>query len=149
RAGFLVNAGYDALKELPRNDRIELLNRLKADAPRYWDGDPFDHLTFHTALEYLKSRKPRVLYLSLGETDGWAHEGNYPEYLRATHRADQYLKILWETVQAMPEYKGVTTLVFSPDHGRGDGADWRSHGERWPDSKYIWMAFVGPDTSAL
>src|SRR5262249_23149233 len=112
-------------------------------------GDPFDHLTFHTALEYLKSRKPRVLYLSLGETDDWAHEGNYPEYLRATYRADQYLKILWETVQAMPEYKGVTTLVFSPDHGRGDGADWRSHGERWPDSKYIWMAFLGPDTSAL
>ena len=39
---------------------------------------------------------------------------------------------------------------FSPDHGRGIGpTEWRSHGEKVPDSKYIWMAFLGPDTAAL
>jgi len=47
-------------------------------------------------------------------------------------------------------YRGKTTLIFSPDHGRGDGAaEWRDHGEKVPDSKYIWMAFLGPDTPAL
>jgi hypothetical protein len=70
--------------------------------------------------------------------------------LRATHRADAYLKTLWETVQAMPEYKGRTTLVFSPDHGRGEApVEWKDHGQKVPDSKYIWMAFLGPDTPAL
>ena len=28
-------------------------------------------------------------------------------------------------------------------------AEWKSHGEKIPDSKYIWMAFIGPDTPAL
>ena len=86
---------------------------MKADSPRDWENEPYDNLTFHTALEYLKQRKPRVLYLSLGETDEWAHAGKYAEYLRSTRRADQYVKTLWETLQSMPEYRGVTTLIFS------------------------------------
>jgi hypothetical protein len=49
----------------------------------------------------------------------------------------------------MPEYRGNTTVIFSPDHGRGEGAAWKNHGEKVPDSKYIWMAFLGPDTRAL
>ena len=51
----------------------------------------------------------------------------------------------------MPEYRGNTTLIFSPDHGRGKAArhKWRDHGRKIPDSKYIWMAFLGPDTPAL
>jgi len=49
----------------------------------------------------------------------------------------------------MKEYRGTTTLIFSPDHGRGEGTQWKSHGEKVPDSKYIWMAFVGPDTPAM
>jgi hypothetical protein len=50
----------------------------------------------------------------------------------------------------MPEYRGHTTLIFSPDHGRGEAPlAWKDHGEKVPDSKYIWMAFLGPDTPAL
>jgi hypothetical protein len=149
RAGFSVNAGFDPFHGLSRNPRIELMNQLKADSPRDWDEEPFDNLTFYTALEYVKQRKPRVLYLSLGETDEWAHQGKYAEYLRSAHRVDSYLKILWETIQSMREYRGVTTLVFSPDHGRGESADWRNHGQKIPDSKDIWMAFLGPDTAPL
>ncbi len=149
RAGFPVNAGFDPLNDLSGNPSIRLLNDLKAQSPRDWDDEPFDNLTFQTALEYLKQRKPRVLYLSLGETDDWAHGGKYAEYLRSAHRVDEYLRILWETVQAIPEYRGHTTLVFSPDHGRGENAEWRDHGQKIPQSKYIWMAFLGPDTPAL
>jgi hypothetical protein len=54
-----------------------------------------------------------------------------------------------DTVQSMPEYRGQTTLIFSPDHDRGDGRKWRDHGGKVPSSKYIWMAFLGPDTPAL
>jgi Type I phosphodiesterase / nucleotide pyrophosphatase len=101
-------------------------------------------------LEYLKEKKPRVLYLSLGETDDWAHGGRYREYLDSAHRVDSYLKALWDLAQELPEYRGNTTLIFSPDHGRGRAPhNWKDHGHKIPDSKYIWIAFLGPDTPAL
>jgi hypothetical protein len=150
RAGFVVNAGYDPLVISPSTRTIDLLNTLKAESPRDQDGEPIDALTFHTFLEYWKLRKPSVLYLSLGETDEWAHAGKYEEYVRAANRVDLYLKRIWEQAQSMPEYRGVTTLIVSVDHGRGRApVDWRSHGQKLDESKYIWMAFLGPDTPAL
>ena len=149
RAGFVVNAGYEPFTAPPVTPALELLNRLKNETYA-WDDEVYDSFAFHTALEYLKLHKPRVLYLSLGETDDWAHEGRYDSYLRAAHRVDQYLQELWETVQSMEEYRGKTTLIFSTDHGRGEApVEWKDHGEKIPGSKYIWMAFMGPDTRAL
>jgi len=149
RSGMIANAGYDPLLTTPITPAMELLNHLKADT-RIWGDEPFDSFTFYTAMEYLKLHHPRVLYVSLGETDEWAHDGKYELYLNAAHRADQFLRSLWEAVQSTPEYRGNTTLIFSPDHGRGEAPDgWKSHGEKVPDSKYIWMAFLGPDTPAL
>jgi len=149
RAGFVANAGYEPLTASPITDRIALLNVLK-DETRIWDDEPFDSFTFHTALEYVKLHRPRVLYLSLGETDEWAHRGDYAQYLRSAHRVDQYLKELWETVQSVDQYRGKTTLIFLTDHGRGPApVEWKSHGEKIAESKYIWMAFLGPDISAM
>jgi len=149
RAGFAVNAGYEPFTMPPVTPGLTLLNRLKNETYA-WDDEAFDSFAFHTALEYLKMHKPRILYLSLGETDDWAHEGKYDAYLRAAHRVDQYLKELWDTVQSMEEYRGNTALIFSTDHGRGEAPEeWKSHGEKIPASKYIWMAFTGPDTRAL
>lgn len=150
RAGFLVNAGYDPLTTVPLTPRLELLNQLKSEEPPYLGEEPVDALTFQTALEYMKTRQPKVLYISLGETDEWAHQGNYSEYLGAAHRADAWLKVLWDAVNSLPAYRGSTTLIFSPDHGRGDAPlGWKDHGQKVPQSKYIWMAFLGPDTAAL
>jgi hypothetical protein len=149
RAGFVANSGYEPLTAPPVTDRLVLLNRLK-DETQIWDDEPFDSFPFHTAVEYLKLHRPRVLYLSLGETDEWAHRGDYALYLRSAHRVDQYLKELWETVQSIAQYRGKTTLIFLTDHGRGQApVEWKSHGEKIADSKYIWMAFLGPDTRAL
>ncbi len=149
RGGFVSNAGYDPLTAPPVTPALDLLNRTKADT-RIWGDEPFDSFAFYTALEYLKLHHPRVLYLSLGETDDWAHEGRYDLYLTATQRVDKFLKQLWDAVQSMPEYRGKTTLIFSPDHGRGEApVEWKGHGGKIPDSKYIWMAFLGPDTRAL
>jgi hypothetical protein len=150
RCGIPVDAGYDPLTSIPLTPRLELLNRLKTELPRYWDAEPFDAITVETAMEYLKARKPRVLYLSLGETDEWAHGGNYTEYLNAAHRADGYLKDLWDWAESQREYRGKTAFIFSPDHGRGEApVEWRSHGEKIPGSKYIWMAFASPGSPAL
>jgi hypothetical protein len=149
RAGFPVNAGYDPLTVAPLTPRSELLNRLKVET-KFWDAEPLDAFPFHSALEYVKLHKPRVLFLSLGETDEWAHEGKYAVYLHSTRRADQFLKELWDTAQSMPEYRGTTTLIFACDHGRGEApVEWKSHGRKIPDSKYTWLAVLGPDTEAL
>jgi len=65
--------------------------------------EPIDALTFHTALEYWKARKPSVLFLSLGETDEWAHAGKYEEYVRA---ALQTCKGKINTFDELPAYCG-------------------------------------------
>jgi hypothetical protein len=150
RSGLVVNAGWDPFTAMPITPRLDLLNELKTEAPRIREDKAFDAIPFYTAVEYLKERKPKVLYISFGETDDWAHAGRYGEYLDAAHRVDKYLDMLWTMVQEMPEYRGHTTLIISTDHGRGDApVEWKDHGEHIPDSKYIWIAFLGPDTSAL
>jgi hypothetical protein len=150
RCGFTVNAGYDRLDGMRANRRLALLNNLKAEIPRRWGGEPYDALTFHTALEYLKAKKPKLLFLSLGETDEWAHAGNYAEYLDAARRVDSYLKTIWETTQSMRQYRGKTTLIVAVDHGRGNAPEgWKHHGAQVKGSEYVWMAFLGPDTPSL
>jgi hypothetical protein len=150
RAGFPVNAGYDAMTMSPMTPVMELLNRLKAESPRDQAGEPIDALTFHTALEYMKTKQPSVLYLSLGETDEWAHAGKYEEYIRAANRFDFYLKTMWELAQSVPDYRGVTSLVVTVDHGRGRApVEWKSHGKKLDETKHIWMAFLGPDIKPL
>jgi Type I phosphodiesterase / nucleotide pyrophosphatase len=150
RSKITANAGWDPFTAIPPTPTLDLVNHLKMETPRVWEDEPFDALAFYTAVEYLKTQKPRVLFLSLGETDDWAHEGKYTEYLDSAHRVDAYLKAIWDLVQSMPEYQGTTTLIFSPDHGRGKSSKgWRDHGQKLPESKYIWMAFLGPDTPAL
>jgi hypothetical protein len=149
RSGLLVNAGYDPLTVPPVTPQISLLNRLKRETGM-WEGEPFDGVTFHTALEYYKLHKARVLFLSLGDTDEWAHAGKYELYLKSANRFDEYVKELWQTAQSMPETRGTTSLILAVDHGRGLApVDWRSHGQKLPDTKSIWMAFLGPDTPAL
>ncbi|MES2462128.1 MAG: alkaline phosphatase family protein [Armatimonadota bacterium] len=151
RCGFPVNAGFEPLTEMrSMTPRVELLNRLKAEMPRPWGGEPYDAITYYTALEYLTQKKPRLLFLSLGETDEWAHEGKYAQYLDSARRVDIYLKNLWETVQNMGQYRNKTTLIVAVDHGRGEAPQaWKGHGAQVKGSENIWMAFLGPDTPPL
>lgn len=150
RSHLVANAGYVPLTLTPSTPELDLLNQLKLETPRVWDDEAFDAIPFHTAVEYMKLKHPKVLYISLGETDDWAHGGQYTEYLDSAHRVDAYLRAIWELAQSIPEYRGNTTLIFSPDHGRGKAPKkWRDHGQKVPDSKYIWMMFLGPDTQPL
>lgn len=150
RSRLTTNAGYVPLALTPSTPELDLVNHLKLETPRVWDDEPFDALPFYTAVEYMKLKHPKILYISLGETDDWAHAGQYTEYLDSAHRVDAYLRAIWELAQSIPEYRGNTTLIFSPDHGRGKAPKkWRDHGQKISDSKYIWMMFLGPDTQPL
>ncbi|MBI3846549.1 MAG: alkaline phosphatase family protein [Planctomycetes bacterium] len=149
RCGFFVNAGFEPLTE-PMSPRVDILNQLKLDLPKQWEGEPADAITFYSMLEYVKAHTPRVLYLTFGETDEFAHSGRYADVLESIHRTDRFVETLWTTVQAMESYRGKTTLIVATDHGRGDGPrEWKNHGKDTKGSENIWIAILGPDTPAL
>ena len=148
RAGFYVNTSLEPVTKGKISARQDLLNHLKSETTGFVDDEAPDSILFYSALEYLKQNKPKVFYLSLGWTDEAAHSGRYDEYLKATHLADYYMSVLWDTLQSMPQYRGKTTLIFTTDHGRG-ADNFRHHGREIAGSNQIWMAFLGPDTPAL
>lgn len=153
---FIVNVGRSRLPvgdgdrpvPDPRSDRERAINDLAADLPPYWAGAPFDAPIMQAALESLRTRHPRVLYVMLGETDEWAHEGRYDLYLDAASRSDRFIERVWTLLQSMPEYANKTTMVLTTDHGRGTGADWTRHGEKVPAAADTWMAVLGPGVSS-
>jgi hypothetical protein len=131
-------------------EREKLINAFASDLPPYWGSTRFDASTGIGALEYVRTRKPRVLYVMLGETDEWAHQRRYDLYLDSAWRNDRFIKRLWELAQSMPEYKGRTALVITTDHGRGDSTkDWPGHGRDTPASDRIWIAAMGPGVAPL
>ena len=124
---------------------------------------PTDTLTARLALQTLRKSKPRVLYIGMGDTDELAHAGNYEQYLAAANRADDFIRTIWETIEADPVMRGKTTLIVTTDHGRGEAADetWTEHSsktylEMYPTylrdytktgiigSDAIWFAAIGP-----
>jgi len=134
----------------PRTVRERAINDLALDLPPIWDGAPLDAPIMHAAIESLRTRRPRVLWVMLGETDEWAHEKRYDLYLDSAFRADRFIRRVWEMVQGMPEYAGTTALVLATDHGRGaSGADWTDHGRKVPAAEATWSAVMGPGTPAL
>ncbi|MBI2924794.1 MAG: alkaline phosphatase family protein [Verrucomicrobia bacterium] len=150
RSGLHVRAGWEPMTLGKLDARQALLNQLIRDTSPVFDDVVYDSFVFAAAMDYLKSRKPRVLYVMFGETDDWAHEGRYDRAMQAAHRFDDYVRRLWETVQAMPQYRNKTTLLLTTDHGRGSGlTEWKDHGRKTDGAAYIWLAALGPDTQAL
>ncbi len=143
RCGFPVDIG-EPLKD------ASLLRRLAGEVTTPWHGSIYDAFVFHGGMEYLREKKPRVFYFAFGDTDEWAHSGWYDHYLESMHRVDGWLRELWETLQAMPEYAGNTSLLITCDHGRGDNpGEWRSHNAKVNGAGYIWVAAIGPQVAPL
>ena len=129
---------------------VRQINELAQHTPVPWSEGTWDSFVFSVARDVLPRFKPRVLYVNFGETDEWAHAIRYDRYLDALRNVDTFLRGLWETAQAMPEYRGATTLLITTDHGRGIGpTTWTSHGEKIPESGETWFAVLGPDTPPL
>ncbi len=149
RSGLILNSGYTDFNGPKMNERFRYLNELQHKVPAlYGDDVRLDFITYELSKEYLKQYKPRVLYLSLGETDDMAHAGNYTMYLREAHTEDGFLSELWRYLQTDEQYKGKTTLIITCDHGRGDVPleNWRDHGTDTKNSEQTWFAVIGPDT---
>jgi hypothetical protein len=148
RSGIPVN-GEGLAGDAPTSERDRLLNDFASDLPTYWPSTRLDASTMQGALECLRTRQPRVLYVMLGETDEWAHDRRYDQYLDAAWRSDRFLRRLWEAAQSLPAYRERTALLVATDHGRGAAArDWTDHGKDVPAAERIWMAGMGPRTPA-
>lgn len=148
RSGVPVNAGFEKASGDHLTEREAFLNALQDEIPGPWGSVRLDAFTHYFALEYLKKEQPRVLYIAYGETDDFAHDGKYDEYLKSAHRTDQFIRDLWNRVQSQEYYRDKTTFMITTDHGRGTQplASWRSHGDEIPDAGQIWLAVIGPDT---
>jgi predicted AlkP superfamily pyrophosphatase or phosphodiesterase len=151
RAGFPVVSAFDKVGGKSPTERQKLINAMLADSFKpFHEEECLDVFTHYGALEELKTNKPKVLYISYGETDEWAHAGFYRSYLDAAHQVDAWIKEIWDFVQNDPQYKDKTALVFTTDHGRGDliKAEWTSHGPQIKDASEIWFATMGPKIEA-
>jgi hypothetical protein len=149
RSGIPVVSGFDPMGGRNPTTNEKLINAMLKDSYRPWgDAECLDVFTHYGAMEHLKTRKPKVLYIAYGETDEWAHAGQYRSYLDASRQVDAWIKEIWNWVQADPQYKNKTTLFITVDHGRGDAVkeEWTSHNNKVADSHEIWFAVMGPDT---
>jgi hypothetical protein len=149
RSGVPVMSAFDPTGGKTPNSAEQLINKMLKDSYRPWnDGECLDVFTHYEAMEWMKARKPKVVYIAYGETDEWAHAGKYRSYLDAAKQVDAWIKQLWEWLQADPQYRNKTTLFITTDHGRGDikKEEWTSHGSSIADSHQIWFAVMGPDT---
>ncbi|MBV9988833.1 MAG: alkaline phosphatase family protein [Chitinophagaceae bacterium] len=150
RSGIPVVAGYDLTGGKAPNANEQLINAMMTDMHKEWREECFDVITHYAAMEHLKTRRPRVLYIAYGETDEWAHGRQYRSYLDAAHQFDAWLKQIWDFVQSDPQYRNKTTLFVTTDHGRGNNQKekWTSHGAAIEDAYQIWFGVMGPNTPA-
>jgi hypothetical protein len=148
RSGFPVINAFDTVSG-KITSRQNLINQMLTASYRPWNNEEcLDVFTHFAAMEYLKTNKPKVLFIGYGETDEWAHGGKYRSYLDAARQVDAWIGEIWNYVQSDLQYKNKTALFITTDHGRGGGAakeEWQSHGNNIAGASEIWFAVISPN----
>ena len=168
RAGFPINAGFSpALGKV--SPREAFIDQLQRQTPSPWHNVRLDVFTHQYALAALAEDKPRLLYIAYGETDDFAHDGEFDQYIQAAHRFDGFVRELWERVQSDRRYRNKTLLLITTDHGRGELPleGWQHHGSKQAVAGYlsapgmapfkdgiqgadhVWLAAMGPGVKAV
>jgi hypothetical protein len=166
RSGVPINAGFESADWDNLSDQAKWLNELQKSIPSPWHNVRLDAFSVGFAEQYILAHQPKVLYVALGETDDFAHQGNYPEYLRGANRADKFIAQLWALLQSIEQYQDNTNLIITVDHGRGNTAQsWQHHASPKavkgylnglqqykngvPGAAQIWLAAMGPDVMKI
>ena len=150
RSHLVVQAGWTLPPKSGDASKDALFERLYETTTRFDEEDVGNSFVQVELLDYVRTAKPRVLFVGYGETDNWAHQGRYDLVLESAQRTDAFIKELWETMQAMPQYRDTTTFIITADHGRGSGpVEWKEHGIAEKGSENVWIAVLGPDTAQL
>ena len=146
---IFYNGGYQSMPDIDStNGIVTNFNYVQESVLTEKHETRNDQLTFIAAKEYITRHKPKVIVLSLGETDEYAHQENYDMYLRKASEADRIISEIWYMLQTTEGYKNNTTLIITTDHGRGSNNRWTKHGMLVTGSRHVWMAFLGKHVPA-
>lgn len=150
RSGVPVNAGFDLAEGNDLTEREKFLNQLQPKVPSPWATVRLDAFTHYYAVEYMKKNHPELMYIAYGETDDFAHDGDYSAYLHAAHNTDALLAELWELTQSDPFYKDNTLFLITTDHGRGTQPleTWKGHGASVVGAGAVWLIAYGKGVTA-
>lgn len=151
RSGIPVNAGFRKAEDEYLTYVEQFLNDFQDQIPSPWATVRLDAFTHNYMMEHVKKHHPKVVYISYGETDDFAHDGRYDHYLRSAHQTDKWIESIWNFIQNDPFYKDKTAIVITTDHGRGTSpmTEWKSHGRTYVGSDQMWIAAIGPGIPAL
>ena len=143
QAGIPASVSYEAPVAKKQTSRLKLAERMLAGMPHYWRSEHFDAFTYAYALETLMNDHPKVMWISFGDTDEWAHSRKYDFYLDATNYTDAFIRDLYEACESDRFYRGKTTYLLTCDHGRGFGNEWSNHGGGTKGSEATWFMAWG------
>ncbi len=160
---FLNQTGVDKTKAwlISSKGKLEMLANTKNR--KWWNmympstycgvkGNSADYVndiqTFNKVKEVFAQYKPNLTLINFLGVDANAHQNNWPEYLDALQKCDEYAYQIWQTIQSDPEMRDQTTLLITNDHGRHldcrkDG--FVSHGDKCEGCKHISLLALGPD----
>ncbi len=149
-SGFPVICAYKPITTLINDATSRLLSTMLANSYKLIkEEECLDVFTHYQALHYLQKMQPKVMFIGYGETDEWAHKGNYSNYLDAANQVDKWISEIWEWVQSTKGYKDNTYLLITTDHGRGLNDQWLAHGKNIKGSSNTWFALLGPNISRV
>ena len=150
RSGVPVNAGFNVAEGDDLTEREKFLNELQPKVPSPWGSVRLDAFTHYFALEEMKKNHPKVVYIAYGETDDFAHDGDYGAYLKSAHTTDTFIKELWDFTQSDGFYKDNTLFLITTDHGRGTHPldTWKSHGSEIAGAGSVWLIAFGKGVKA-
>lgn len=100
-----------------------------------------DRITAALALSYLEEAAPPFLFVSLGETDEAAHQGDHAGYHQALLAADQFVGKIRRSLEEKRAQGRSTLLLVTSDHGRSQ--NFRDHGRRHPESSRSFLFVEG------
>ena len=122
---------------------LQMVDRMMEGMPHYWSSEHFDAFTYAYAIETLKTDHPKVMWISFGDCDEWAHSRKYDFYLNAANATDAFIRDIYEACESDKFYKGKTAYLVTCDHGRGFGDQWGSHGSSTKGSEATWLMLWG------
>lgn len=149
-SSMLINVPWEDIKRDNLTQPEILANEMQHFTPKIFGYEErLDANVYALAKSYIMANHPKVTYIDFGDTDEYAHEGQYLSYLLDIHNLDAMIGKLWEMMQNDSFYKNKTTFFIVPDHGRGVGSQWTDHGSGTAHSSETWFMVMGPDTKPL
>lgn len=144
RRGAAVFSSWETIsRAVPGGEHLHLeAGRRPGDEdPAYPGNGDYrpDRRTAAAAIAHLLHHRPRMLWVALGDTDEWAHRGDYRGYIESLRFADAFVGELCAHLSDMGSYGAATTVLVTTDHGRDEG--FTDHGG--PDSAAVWLMARG------